>query len=165
MKKIIFPLFAIFLLTSACENTNENKLEQTKVINDLLDEWHLAATNADFDNYFQKLDENSIYIGTDAGELWTKAAFIKFAKPYFDKGKTWDFKAIQRNIYLSDDFETAWFDELLDTWMGDCRASGVVIKSETGWKIKHYQLSVTVPNEKMKSFLKAMNESPGKTKN
>jgi hypothetical protein len=40
-----------------------------------------------------------------------------------------------------------WFDELLDTQMGPCMASGVIRKTASGFEIVHYQLSMAVPNE------------------
>lgn len=123
-------------------------------IENLLDDWHLAATNADSDTYFNLMTTNSIFIGTDKTEVWTKDEFMAFAAPYFEKGKAWDFKRVSRNVY-SDDFEkTAWFDELLDTWMGPCRGSGVLVKENGEWRIEHYVLSVTVPNEEIQSFLR-----------
>ena len=70
-----------------------------------------------------------------------------FSKPYFDKGKAWDFETLERNIYVNSSGEFVWFDELLRTWMGTCRGSGVLEKIENSWKIKHYVLSVSIPNE------------------
>ncbi|MBS9766494.1 MAG: nuclear transport factor 2 family protein [Flavobacteriaceae bacterium] len=52
----------------------------------------------------------------------------------------------------------AWFDELLDTWMGICRGSGVLEKTAKGWKIRHYVLSVTVPNEDTQKVVSAKKE-------
>ncbi len=46
-----------------------------------------------------------------------------------------------------------WFDETLDTWMGVCRGSGVLINKNGKWLIKQYVLSLTVPNEKMKEVI------------
>ena len=91
--------------------------------------------------------EDGIFIGTDATENWNKTAFQAFAKPYFDRGKAWNFKALERNIYVSEDQKTVWFDELLDTQMKICRGSGVLVFSNGQWKIKHYVLSMTVPND------------------
>ena len=48
----------------------------------------------------------------------------------------------------------AWFDELLDTWMGDCRSSGIVQKVNGEWKIKYYHLAITVPNDVVDNYLK-----------
>ena len=70
-----------------------------------------------------------------------------WAKPYFDKKSTWNFKALKRNVYFSKDGKIAWFDELLDTQMKICRGSGVVEKINGQWKVKQYVLSMTIPND------------------
>ena len=70
-----------------------------------------------------------------------------WAKPYFDKGKAWNFTSLKRNITFSADGKYAWFDELLDTQMKICRGSGVLEKIGGKWKIRQYVLSMTVPND------------------
>jgi hypothetical protein len=40
-----------------------------------------------------------------------------------------------------------WFDELLLTQMKICRGSGVLIQENGQWRIKHYVLSMTIPND------------------
>ncbi|MEL6865401.1 MAG: nuclear transport factor 2 family protein [Bacteroidota bacterium] len=124
----------------------------------LLDNWHLAAAEADEEVFFGSMTAEAVYIGTDATEHWTKSEFEKWSKPFFDRESAWNFKATSRNIFIDRDGQMAWFDELLDTWMGPCRASGLLQKEGKEWKIAHYHLSVTVPNEKIKGFLKAMEE-------
>ena len=91
--------------------------------------------------------EEEFDVRTDAGEHWNKQDFMAFSKPYFDKGKAWDFKAVERHVFIDKTGEIAWFDELLDTWMQLCRGSGVLIREGGKWKIAHYVLSMTVPNE------------------
>ncbi|MFL9844172.1 nuclear transport factor 2 family protein [Flavobacterium rhizosphaerae] len=125
----------------------------TKAINTLLDNWHKAAANADFDMYFDAIAEDGYFIGTDATEKWDKAAFVAYAKPHFNKGKAWTFTPVQRDIYFSKDGKVAWFDELLDTRMKICRGSGVLEKQKGDWKIKHYVLSMTVPNQASKEVI------------
>jgi hypothetical protein len=150
--KIITGLL-ILLTFTACEfsiDFNSKSPEKTKKeLDSLLDIWHQAAGNADFKTYFDLMDKDAVYVGTDASEVWTKQAFMDFAKPYFDKGKAWNFKKIKRHIYLNNSLQTAWFDETLDTWMGVCRGSGVLQYGQDTWRIKHYVLSLCVPNEKM----------------
>ncbi|RWW99952.1 nuclear transport factor 2 family protein [Flavobacterium cerinum] len=156
MKKLYLCLSILTIVTTAFivnkEKATDPKTEK-KAITTLLNDWHLAAAKADYNGYFGKIAEDGIYIGTDATENWDKKAFIAFSKPYFDKGKAWDFKALERNIYFSKDGKTAWFDELLDTWMKVCRGSGVLEKQGKEWKIKHYVLSMTVPNDATKEVL------------
>lgn len=119
----------------------------------LVDAWHLAASNASFDSYFEVVTDDFVFLGTAPGERWTKDQFAAFSKPYFDKGKAWDFKASNRNWNYSSNGKTAWFDEDLDTWMRGCRGSGVLVKKKGKWKIAYYNLTVLIENEKMKSFI------------
>ena len=100
------------------------------------------------------MTSDAVYIGTDATEKWTKPQFEAFAKPYFDQGKAWSFTALERHIYLSKDQKTAWFDELLNTQMKICRGSGVLVKVEKSWKIQHYVLSMTIPNQNSSEVIK-----------
>ncbi|MFT6749763.1 MAG: hypothetical protein ACJAQ1_001718 [Flavobacterium sp.] len=122
-------------------------LKSKTEINLALDSWHKAAADANFENYFNLLTYDAVFIGTDATENWTKPEFMKYAKPYFDKGKAWGFTSLERNIYFSTDGKTAWFDELLNTQMKLCRGSGVLVKIKNTWKLKHYVLSMTIPND------------------
>ena len=62
----------------------------------LIDDWHLAATEANYEAYFGPMDETFVFLGTAPGERWEKEAFSAFSKPYFDKGQAWDFKASNR---------------------------------------------------------------------
>jgi hypothetical protein len=144
MKKAIL-LFSILLLGSKSfsQNTDSDK----KKINTVLDSWHKAAANAEFDNYFSYMTSNGVFIGTDATENWQLNAFKTFSKPYFDKVKAWNFTSLRRNIYFDKSQNTAWFDELLDTQMKICRGSGVLIKEGKNWKIAQYVLSMTIPND------------------
>jgi hypothetical protein len=91
----------------------------------------------------------AVFIGTDATENWGKPDFQEFAKPYFDKGKAWNFTVLERHIYFDQSKKTAWFDELLNTQMKIC--SGVLVKIDK-WKIKHYVLSMT--NENVNAVIK-----------
>lgn len=122
-------------------------IAQQANVNEVLDQWHQAAADADFDTYFGLMTEDGVFLGTDATENWQNQEFRDFSKPYFDKGKAWTFHPVERNIYFNGDKEVAWFDELLQTQMGLCRGSGVLEKTGSGWKIAHYVLSIAVPNE------------------
>jgi hypothetical protein len=127
--------------------------------NTLLDEWHKAASEANYEDYFGKMDSLSVFIGTDATENWSKTQFQKFSKPFFDKGKAWSFKPLERNVYVNEAKDFVWFDELLTTWMGTCRGSGVLEKKQNVWKIKHYVLSVEIPNNDIQAVILAKKKS------
>lgn len=128
-----------------------------KEIQTLIDQWHLDAAKAKFVPYFEFLDSTAVFIGTDASEIWSKQAFSSYSKPHFDKGKAWSFLALERNIYLDDEKKTAWFDELLDTHMGLCRGSGILLKKSGVWKLQHYVLSLTIPNDHVNQ-IKSINQ-------
>lgn len=122
-------------------------------IHNLLDGWHHAAAVADGETFFGSMTADARYIGTDETENWERDELKQWSKAFFDRGSAWDFKKKTRNLYLHTDGQIAWFDETLDTWMGVCRGSGVVVQTENGWKIQHYVLSVAVPNEKIDAYL------------
>ncbi len=127
----------------------------------LLDAWHAAAGRADEEAYFAQLSEAAVFLGTDATERWDKAAFRQFAHPHFAKGKAWSFQAVRRDISLTKDGHAAWFDEDLDTPnLGPARGSGVVIRRENRWLIVHYNLAITVPNERFKAVKQLLEQPP-----
>ena len=154
MKKVIVVLIGVVLF--GCKSKQPKNSENVKSeINLVLDNWHKAAAEANFNNYFNVMTEDAIYIGTDPTENWNKQEFIKFSKPYFDRGRAWNFTALERNIYFTSDLKMAWFDELLNTQMKICRGSGVLVVDEKGnWKIKHYVLSMTIPNDNTDEVVK-----------
>ncbi|MBS9462825.1 nuclear transport factor 2 family protein [Flagellimonas sp. 389] len=147
-----------FLVVLMCGFMAKAQTNEKSSIDNVLNAWHLAAASADFDAYFDKMTEDGVFIGTDATENWQNEAFKAFSKPYFDKGKAWNFTAVERNIYVDDSNEIAWFDELLDTQMKLCRGSGVVKKINGDWKIAHYVLSIAVPNENVSELIQIKKE-------
>lgn len=147
---ILVLVFAFSFSQCETRESSMSELEKSQLISDsnkLLTEWHLAASEADFTNYFGAMDSLSVSIGTDATENWNKKEFAAFSKPYFNQGKAWSFTAIDRNVYSNSNGTIVWFDELLETWMGLCRGSGVIENRDGKLKIQHYVLSVTVPND------------------
>lgn len=147
----------MLLFTSTTLFSQENQEE--KVIHTTLDAWHKAAADADFEAYFGLMTSDGIFIGTDATENWQNKEFKEFSKPYFDRGKAWSFTALERNVYLNETKDFAWFDELLDTQMEICRGSGVLKKVDNEWKIAHYVLSIAVPNENVDELVLLKKES------
>lgn len=138
--------FITLLVVFGCLTRSNNEFEK-KEIDAVINQWHKAAAEANFDNYFDLMTEDAVFIGTDATENWNRKDFEAFSKPYFDKGKAWTFQSLERNIYIDKNNEIAWFDELLNTSFKICRGSGVLEKVNGKWKIKHYVLSMTIPNE------------------
>ncbi|SIQ10941.1 SnoaL-like domain-containing protein [Maribacter ulvicola] len=151
MKKISLLLVLVSTVLFAQE-------DDTVKITKTLDAWHAAAGAADFDAYFELMTNDAVFIGTDATENWQREEFMSFSKPYFDKGKAWNFTAVERNIYKNDEANFAWFDELLDTQMKICRGSGVLKKVDGQWKVAHYVLSIAVPNDLVDELVELKNE-------
>ncbi len=155
--------FAILLIISAC-STPTIKIPHTrqarKQIGKMLDQWHRDVATYNYEAYFDKMTNDAVFVGTDASEVWQKKEFQDFAKPFFLKKQTWNFIPVSRHIYGAKE-NIAWFDEILDTWMGLCRGSGVVVKKGAKWKIQHYVLSIAIPNDitKQVSALKKTKDS------
>ena len=128
-------------------------------INIMINQWHKDAAESNFDAYFESMSNDGMFIGTDALENWKVSEFKEFTQPFFEDKNTWDFKTLERNIYSDSDKSVVWFDELLDTWMGICRGSGVIMKDNSEWKIMHYVLSVAIPNENIKEVIAVKKEN------
>jgi len=152
MKKYSF--FLLFLIPFL-GFTQQTETTIKKDVNTLLNNWHKAASEANFEAYFNKMDTLSVFIGTAAEENWTKTQFKNFSKPFFDKGKAWSFTTLERNIYVNESKKLVWFNELLNTWMGTCRGSGVLVKKKNTWLIKQYVLSMAIPNNDVQAVIKA----------
>lgn len=148
---VLALLFCSFSFFAQKKGFYENV--QKKNVSKVLDDLNTFASAADFTSYFNLYASESIFIGTDAGEVWNKKEFMDYAKPHFDQGKAWSFKSLQRTITFSSDGKYAWFDELLDTQMKICRGSGVLEKIGSQWKIRQYVLSMTIPNDISKKVI------------
>ena len=147
LKKIGILLFFTGLIMSCEQAVPKADLDEK------MNQWHADVAEFRIDDYFAFMDESFIFLGTAPGERWTKKEFYNFSKPYFDKQSTWDFKTIDRHWYFSENGKVAWFEENLDTWMEDCRGSGVLVFKNNEWTITHYNLTVLIENEKIKDFI------------
>ena len=145
MRNILFLLFAFMLSVSFSQ--------QKKALNNIIDEWHQNAANAAFDAYFDITSDDFVFLGTAPGERWEKKDFMAFCKPYFDKKSTWDFKPSDRRWNFSEDGNTAWFDESLETWMQGCRGTGILSKKDGEWFLSYYNLHVLIENDKIQEFI------------
>lgn len=125
-------------------------------IDTVMNRWHHAAAVADEDTFFRLMTADADYIGTDPTEHWKRDELKKWSEKYFQRDSAWDFKPKQRTIYFTENGQYAWFDELLDTWMGDCRGSGILVKTDNGWRIKQYVLSMAVLNDLTKDYIKLL---------
>lgn len=143
----------ISLLTDTRRQTNCLSDQTTiHLIDSLMNEWHHAAAVADETAFFGRMSEDGIYIGTDATERWLRDELAVWSKKYFDRETAWAFTPLSRNIRLAPVGQVAWFDELLDTWMGTCRSTGILELRNKEWKLVHYHLSIAVPNDKLDGY-------------
>ena len=152
MKKLL--AFLIVITVSGCKSVLEKQTDSKNEINVVLNTWHKAAADANYNAYFGLMSDDAVFIGTDATEIWNKTAFQAYAKPHFDKGKAWSFTVLERHIHYDKTGKIAWFDELLNTQMKICRGSGVLVKIGQEWKIKQYVLSMTIPNDNSGEVIK-----------
>jgi ketosteroid isomerase-like protein len=114
----------------------------------VLDSFHRAAAEADGDRYFSLFADEAVFLGTDASERWSVDELEAFAEPYFSSGRGWTYTPQERHVVIAGDGATAWFDELLaNDAYGTCRGSGVLLLTESGWRIAQYNLSIPIPNE------------------
>ncbi len=148
MKKVII-LILLFIVSMGllplvmCTTTVSEEKSPDEVLND----FHDAASKADGPRYFSLFAEDAIFLGTDGTERWTVEEFKAYANPHFDKGRGWTYTKKSRHIYFSPDGNTAWFDEALENEnYGECRGSGVLIKSGEVWKVTQYNLTIPIPN-------------------
>jgi len=135
------------------------------VLDTIMNQWHHAAATADEDTFFGTLSQDGIYLGTDATERWLRDSMAVWADPYFQRETAWAFTPRERYWYFSDDGQTAWFEEHLDSWMGVVRGSGVLTKVDVPntlgnhWELRHYNLAMAIPNEHMDAVRMAIDST------
>lgn len=120
---------------------------QDQAIARSLDQFHAAASRADFGAYFNSFTPDGVFLGTDASERWTVEEFKAYCKPYFDQGKGWTYLPRQRHIRV--DGAGAWTDEVLENEKyGLCRGTAYLVRDHAGdWKISRYSLAFLIPND------------------
>lgn len=142
MKNISLLILLPFTLLSCAQNS-QSQQSDIAAINKVLDDYHQAAANGEWDTYFDLMSDDGIFIGTDARERWNKLEF----RQYSSGSKGWVYTSRERNINIAPDGKTAWFDEaLLSQSYGGSRGTGVLIRVVQDWKISQYHLTLPIPN-------------------
>lgn len=116
----------------------------------VLNRLNAASAAADADAYFALYAPDARFVGTDAGEHWSLEQFRAYASPHFARGNGWSYPATNRTITIApiDCRCIAWFEEeLTNESYGRTRGSGVMRRTDDGWKIEQYVLSLAVPND------------------
>ena len=156
-KQIQRALTILFVATTLAGATHAGPTEDAA--NKLLDGFHLAASKAQFNEYFATFTPDGVFLGTDATERWTVEQFKAYAKPHFDKGRGWTYTVAERHLNVSADGKHASFDELLDNKsLGRCRGTGVLRMVDGQWRIEQYHLTIPVPNELADEVVKRIRE-------
>ncbi|MDX2117512.1 MAG: nuclear transport factor 2 family protein [Planctomycetota bacterium] len=165
----------MLLMGCATDPTRERELTPAAVA--ILDEsarrtltaFHEAAARADEAAYFALLDDDAVFLGTDASERWSKEAFRAYAHPAFAQGKGWTYRERATNVRVTTD--TAWFDqELVNEKYGTCRGTGVMRRRWSAadrrhvWRISQYSLSVPIPNEMLADVARQIRENAATAK-
>jgi hypothetical protein len=162
MKKVTIIIISS-LLFFACTTKDKEPVQSSEEIIDeinfTLNKWHMDAAETNIEDYFEIMGEDFAFVGTDGTENWNKSEFREFCTPYFEGGSAWGFKSILRNIYLSEDEDIVWFDEVLEGGLGPCRGSGIFENVGGKWMLQQYVLSMLVPNESMKDVLEVKHEN------
>ena len=151
-------LFLSFLLLGFFAKSSAKA--QHSDIESVLDDFHLAASEADYDRYFGHLTEESIFLGTDMTERWTKTEFQDYARPHFNQGRGWTYTPTDRHVYVAGDGQSAWFDEVLvNQKYGEVRGTGTLVLENDTWKIVQYHLTVPVPNDLLSELVEMIKKS------
>lgn len=151
------PLMIVTLLIAAAAVSFAGPVDD---VNALLDAWHRASAVADEDAYFGAMADDCVFLGTDATERWLRDELRAWAEPHFVEAPAWAFTVASRNVYFDATGTVAWFEEMLETGMGPCRASGVLTFADGTWLIRHYDLALTVPNEHVDALKELVADHP-----
>lgn len=152
MTRHFIILLFLGLITVSSTNAQQSDIEA------VLDDFHLAASEADSERYFGHLAEESIFLGTDMTERWTKSEFQGYAESHFSTGRGWTYVPQERYVYVGASGEAAWFDEvLLNEKYGEVRGTGALVLKDDKWKIVQYHLTVPVPNDLLGTVVEMIN--------
>lgn len=155
----MFRIAASLLFTFLLLTTNSFAQTDEEAVSAVLDDIHRLASEADFEGYFDLFADDAVFLGTDASERWTIGEFKQYAKPAFDRGSGWTYTMTERHVFISEDGNSAWFDERLDNaGFGECRGTGALVKVNGVWKVSQYNLTVPIPNELLRDVVAQIRE-------
>jgi hypothetical protein len=106
---------------SSSQNSNANGLSPSAsspiaVIGAILDDFHNAASCADYTQYFNHFTSDATFLGTDPNERWKISQFKEYAFPW-----TYIPQPNGRHVTIAPCGTTAWFDEtLFHVKFGEC---------------------------------------------
>lgn len=147
-RSLVWFLAVLLAPVAAPATGTDGPAAARQAVDQVLTALHQAASEADGERYFDLFAESGVFMGTDPGERWTVAEFRQYALGRFERGDGWTYTMVERHIEVSEGGALAWFDELLENAnYGTCRGTGVLLRTDDGWKIVQYNLALLVPNE------------------
>ena len=156
MKRFFCILLTLLIIDITALQAQDQDI---KAVTSTLDALHLYAHEADGKKYFSLYSDDAVFMGTDATERWPIAKFKIYANARFNSGKGWTYTPTSRYIYFNENKDTAWFDEtVVNAKYGECRGTGVLEKIGGEWKIRHYNLTVPVPNNLLVAVVEMIKE-------
>ena len=139
----------LVLAVLAIAYTPARAQDDASQIHELLDDFHAAAAAADGERYLGHFSEDAVFMGTDDWERWPMEAFRTYVAERFEGGTGWTYVPQDRHLSFAASGDTVWFDELaVSPRWGRFRGTGVVVRTDRGWKVAHYSLTALVPNER-----------------
>jgi len=134
---------------AACLTTRplENAMEASDDLHSVLDDFHAAAAEADFDRYFGHFADGAVFVGTDASEHWDVDEFRAYAAPHFEGDSAWTYVPQRRRLHLDGRGWCSFEEELAHAKYGAMRGTGILVREDGHWRISQYVLSFPIPNE------------------
>lgn len=143
MKRVLTVAVALIL---SMQMAHADQSGERNEIDAVLNALHERAAQADFDGYFALFHDRAVFLGTDRDERWPLAEFKAYTKGRFDTGTGWTYHPTER--FITVEGATAWFEErVLSAKYGETRGTGVLLKTDDGWKIAQYNLVLPTPND------------------
>lgn len=151
---LITRFLAVLLLAAACTPATEpapapDLAVERVAVEGVLSEFHQLASEGNWERYFALFTPDAVFFGTDATERWSVDEF----RGYAAGSSGWTYEMTERHVFVAGDGNTAWFDERLqNARYGETRGTGVLVKSDAGWKLTQYHLTIPIPNDLAAEF-------------
>ena len=164
--RLVAPISLLALLacatTEAPAPTPDPEVARAAV-DSVLTALHQTASEGAWDLYFALYAPDAVFFGTDATERWSLEEF----RGYASASRGWTYQMTERHVFVDDDASTAWFDERLENAAyGETRGTGVLRRTDDGWKIVQYNLTIPIPNPLAAEFaerIRGLDAAPADT--
>ena len=122
---------------------------------EMLTDFHAAAAEGDADRYLGYMAPDGVFFGTDPAERWSREELEALVRPALEGGAKIVNVPVEQNVHVSADGDLAWFHERLEKpRYGEMRATGVLRRTDGGWEIVQFHLTLPIPNEAIQDVVK-----------